>query len=129
MAEDPPSQEILKQLGERLDLLDHVLGTITARLHLIEQHLGIVRQQQPLHDPLAGESGKTHPSTSQVKTQESKIPEATQPKQSAPQAREQRALIVTLMGIYTKELYKIKAFWQKIVIDCHCQYAIIIPIS
>jgi uncharacterized membrane protein len=88
MAENPPSQEILKQLGERLDLLEHVLGTITARLHLIEQHLGMVRQQQTLHDPLAGESGKTHPSTSQVKTQESKIPEATQPKYSAPQARE-----------------------------------------
>ncbi len=45
MAEDKPSREILKQLVERLDLLERVMGTNTARLHLIEQHLGIVRQQ------------------------------------------------------------------------------------
>jgi uncharacterized membrane protein len=87
MAEDLPSREILKQLLERLDLMERVLGTTTARLHLIERHLGIVHQP-PFHEPLAGESGQTHPSTSQVKTQELKIAEATQPTPSAPQARQ-----------------------------------------
>src|SRR5258706_5441737 len=88
MAEDLPSREILKQLLERLDLLERVMGTNTARLHFIERHLGVVRQQQPLHEPLTGQSGEEHPSTSQVKTQELKSSEAAQPTPAAPQARE-----------------------------------------
>src|SRR5260370_1147700 len=88
MAEDQPSREILKQLVERLDLLERVLGTTTARLHFIEQHLGIVRQQQPLHEPLTGESCEAHPPASQVKTQESKISKATRPTPPGRQAGE-----------------------------------------
>ena len=84
MAEDPPSREILQQLLERLDLLERVLGTNTARLHSIERRLGIVRPPQPLQETLAGESGETHPATSQVKTQDLKSSEATQPAPSAP---------------------------------------------
>ena len=78
MAEDLPATEILKELVERLDLLERVLGTNTARLHSIEQHLGIVRQQS-LHEPFAGERGEAHPSTSQLKTEDLKISGAPQP--------------------------------------------------
>ena len=56
MAEDLPSREILKQLVERIDLLERVLGMTTARLHAIEQHLGIIRQPQPLPESPAGQS-------------------------------------------------------------------------
>ena len=51
MADYLPSREILKQLLERIELLERVLGGTTARLHAIEQHLGIIRQQQPLPEP------------------------------------------------------------------------------
>jgi uncharacterized membrane protein len=88
MAEDLPSRELLKQIVERLDLLERVLGTTTARLHLIEQHLGLVRQQQALHESLAGETRETHPSPSQVKTPELKISQPTQPAPSAPHGRQ-----------------------------------------
>ena len=50
MAEDLSSREILKQLVERLDLLERVLGRNTARLRHIEQHLGIALPQQALHE-------------------------------------------------------------------------------
>ena len=50
MAEDLSSREILKQLVERLDLLERVLGRNTARLRNIEQHLGIALPQQTLHE-------------------------------------------------------------------------------
>ncbi len=66
MDDDQPSSELLKQLIERLDLLERVLGTNTARLHSIEKHLGIVRQ---LDEPLAGARGDAHPATSHVKTE------------------------------------------------------------
>ena len=72
-----PSQEILKILLERIELLERVLGENTRRLHSIEQHLGIVRQ--PLPEPLAGERGETHPATSQIKTEDLKASEPTQP--------------------------------------------------
>jgi uncharacterized membrane protein len=88
MAEDLPSREILKQLVERLELLERVLGTNTTRLHSIEQHLGIVSQRQPLREPLAGESGETHPATSQIKTEDLNASELAQPPPVAPQAPE-----------------------------------------
>jgi uncharacterized membrane protein len=88
MAEDLPSPEILKQLIERLELLERVLGANTARLHLIERQLGIVRQEQPLHEPRAGEPSETHPTTSQVETQDLKISAPTPPTPVAPEARE-----------------------------------------
>ncbi|MEP6610051.1 MAG: DUF2339 domain-containing protein, partial [Burkholderiaceae bacterium] len=43
MTDDQPSSELLKQLIERLDLLERVLGSNTARLHSIEKHLEILR--------------------------------------------------------------------------------------
>lgn len=79
MAEDLPSREILKQLVERLDLLERVLGTNTARLHIIEQHLGIDLKQQRLHESFPGQSGETDPATSQVTT-----PPATSQVEMAP---------------------------------------------
>ena len=88
MAEDPPSREILQQLLERLDLLERVLQGHTARLYLIERQLGIVRQQQPLSEPLSGQNGETAPATSQSKTQELKTSEVTQPTRVAPQPLE-----------------------------------------
>ena len=104
MAEDLPSREILKQLVERLDLLERVLGRNTARLHIIEQHLGIAVQQQQLHESFSGQSGETDtfqvttppatsqvetpPAPSQVETPDLNISEATQPGTVAPQVRE-----------------------------------------
>src|SRR5919199_5375720 len=41
MAEDLPSREILEQLVERLDHLERVLQANTARLHAVEQRLGV----------------------------------------------------------------------------------------
>jgi uncharacterized membrane protein len=72
-----PSQEILKLLVERIELMERVLAENTRRLHSIEQHLGIVRQ--PLPEPLVGERGETHPATSHIKTGDLKASEPTQP--------------------------------------------------
>jgi len=88
MAEDLPAREILRQLVERLELLERVLGTNTTRLHSIEQHLGIVSQRQPLPERVAGESGETHPATSQIKTEDLNASELVQPPPVAPQAPE-----------------------------------------
>src|SRR2546421_3677097 len=88
MAEDLPSREILKQLVERLDLLERVLGTNTARLHIIEQNLGVVLQQPPLHDPRPGERGETHPPTSQVEAPALNISEPSPPGPVGPQVSE-----------------------------------------
>jgi uncharacterized membrane protein len=68
MAEDLPAEEILKQLNERLELLERVLATNTARLHGIEKHLGIPDQQQRISEIFdaaksemrAAEKGDTH---------------------------------------------------------------------
>ncbi len=79
MAEDLPSREILKQLLDRIELLERVLGATTARLHAIEKHLGIVNQQQPLNKPLAHESHQTHPATPQIKTEDLNASSPTQP--------------------------------------------------
>jgi len=79
MAEDLPSREILKQLVERIDLLERVLGMTTARLHAIEQHLGIIRQPQPLPESLAGRSGEAHPVKPQIKTEALKASQPNQP--------------------------------------------------
>jgi hypothetical protein len=72
-----PSQEILKLLVERIELLERVLAANTQRLHSIEQHLGIVRPPPP--EPLAGERGETHPATSQIKTEDLKASKPPQP--------------------------------------------------
>ena len=74
-----PSQEILKLLVERIELLERVLAANTQRLHSIEQHLGIVRPPPP--EPLAGEP---HPATSQIKTEDLKASEPTQPSIQTP---------------------------------------------
>lgn len=79
MAEDLPAEEILKQIVERLDLLDRVLGGNTARLHFIELHLGMVLPPQPLPETSAGENREQNPATSHVKTQDLNIAEASQP--------------------------------------------------
>ena len=74
-----PSQEILKLLVERIELLERLLAANTRRLHSIEEHLGIVSQQPPLPEPLAGERGETPPATSQIKTEDSTASAPTQP--------------------------------------------------
>jgi uncharacterized membrane protein len=79
MAEDLPAEDFLKQIVERLDCLDRVLGSNTARLHHIEQHLGIVRPQPPLHQLFAGESGDSQTLTGQIKTPDLNVSEAAQP--------------------------------------------------
>ena len=71
-----PSQEILKLLVERIELLERLLGANTARLHSIEEHLGIVRPQP---EPLVAERGETHPATPRIKTEDLKASEPTRP--------------------------------------------------
>src|SRR5688500_20158669 len=90
MAEDQSSRDILKQVVERLDLLERVLGTNTARLHNIERHVGIVPQPQPWNEPFPQRNGETHPATSQAETPDLNILEATQPGPVAPQVPESR---------------------------------------
>jgi uncharacterized membrane protein len=68
MAEDLPSREILKQLVERLDLLERVLGRNTARLRNLEQHLGIAIPQQAPHESPPSESDEKHSATSGLET-------------------------------------------------------------
>jgi uncharacterized membrane protein len=84
MADDLPSQEILKQLVERLDLLERVLGINTARLHAIERQLGIVSKRP---EAFAGENAKTPPANTEIKTEE-KAPQPTQPAPVVPPAPE-----------------------------------------
>lgn len=60
MAEDLPVEQILKQLIERIDLLDRVLAINTARLHDIEKHLGIVPRPQRLIEHFADDHSETH---------------------------------------------------------------------
>ena len=68
MADDLSSREILKQLVERLDLLERVLGRNTARLRNIEQHLGIELPQQALHESSPRERDEKHSATSGLET-------------------------------------------------------------
>lgn len=79
MAEDLPAEQILKQLIERLDLLERVLGTNTARLHDIEKHLGIGHQQQRLAELFESEKGEPHAPADQVKSQDLIFSETPQP--------------------------------------------------
>jgi uncharacterized membrane protein len=79
MADYLPSREILNQLLDRIELLERVLGMTTARLHAIEQHLGIIRPPQPLPESPAGQSGEAHPAKPQVKTEDLKPSQPTQP--------------------------------------------------
>lgn len=67
MTDNQPSSELLKQLIERLDLLERVIGTNTARLHAIEKHLGIVRQPDTV---AAGQSSATDPAPHNVETRD-----------------------------------------------------------
>ena len=63
MAEDLPSREILEQLVERLDHLERVLQANTARLHAVEQRLGVepprpARPRPALRERYPGETEK-----------------------------------------------------------------------
>lgn len=79
MADYLPSREILKQLLDRIELLERLLGATTARLHAIEKHLGIVNQQQPLNKPLGRESQQTYSATPQITTEDLNASAPTQP--------------------------------------------------
>ncbi|MGH9870928.1 MAG: DUF2339 domain-containing protein [Pyrinomonadaceae bacterium] len=85
MSDDQPSSEILKQLVERLDVLERVLGLNTARLHSIEKHLEIVRQADEF--PTAASSA-ARPATSPVKTEDLNRSPANQPASAEPPVRE-----------------------------------------
>ena len=58
MAEDLPAEQILKQISERLDLLERVLATNTARLHDLEKHLGMKNQQELIAELFATEKSR-----------------------------------------------------------------------
>ncbi|HVQ38514.1 MAG TPA: hypothetical protein VMS31_13330, partial [Pyrinomonadaceae bacterium] len=79
MAEDLPAEEILKQLIERLDLLERVLATNTARLHGIEKQLGIEHRQRRLTEPFATGEGTPDAPASQSKTPVDERPGQTTP--------------------------------------------------
>ena len=87
MTDDQSSSELLKQLIARLDLLERVLGTNTARLHSIEKHLGIVRQ---VDETLTRARSDAHPATPQVKTEDSSSSEAPLLTTVMPQALKSR---------------------------------------
>jgi uncharacterized membrane protein len=76
MTDDQSSSELLKQLIERLELLERVLGTNTARLHAIEKHLEIRR---PPDENLASTNVEVHSATVYVKTEDLNRNELDQP--------------------------------------------------
>lgn len=97
MAEDRPSREILKEIVERLDVLERVLKTNTARLHNIEHQVGISSEPQSSIEPAREQRSETHrgranaephPSPSQVEAPDLLIPEASQPGSAEEQAGE-----------------------------------------
>ena len=97
MAEDLPSREILKEIVERLDVLERVLKTNTARLHNLEQQAGIEAQPQSWTEPAA--RIETHQTTSkveplaaafQVEASDLNISEANQPGPPANESPEQK---------------------------------------
>ncbi|HEV7744264.1 MAG TPA: DUF2339 domain-containing protein [Pyrinomonadaceae bacterium] len=73
MTDDQSSSELLKQLIERLDLLERVMGMNTARLHSIEKHLEIPRK---IEKPPVVASEQP---AAQLKTENLDSPEANQP--------------------------------------------------
>lgn len=83
MAEDLPAEELLKQLNERLELLERVLATNTARLHGIEKHLGIPDQPQRIAEIFGAAksetrapAGQTKPPAVKLQDLESSIPQS-----------------------------------------------------
>ena len=94
MAEDLPSREILKEIVERLDVLERVLKTNTARLHNLEQQVGIAPQPQSRPEPSPRDSReatpKAEPQPSALRPIAPKpdISEATPPPPAAPPPNE-----------------------------------------
>jgi uncharacterized membrane protein len=89
MAEDLPSRQTLEQLVERLDHLESLLQAHTARLHAIEQRLGIepplpTRQRQTPHEIIAG--GRVEARAPQAEAQAPTRVEAQAPPQAEPPA-------------------------------------------
>ncbi|HEV7681569.1 MAG TPA: DUF2339 domain-containing protein [Pyrinomonadaceae bacterium] len=82
MTDDQPSSELLKQLIERLDLLERVMGMNTARLHSVEKHLEIA----PKIDQPPAVAGK--PADAKLKTENLNRSEANQPTAVEPPVRE-----------------------------------------
>jgi uncharacterized membrane protein len=82
MTDDQPSSDLLKQLIERLDLLERVMGMNTARLHSIEKHLEIARQTEK---PPAVAHERADP---KLKAENLNQPAANQPAAAEPQVRE-----------------------------------------
>src|SRR6185295_14566213 len=86
MTDDQQSSELLRQLIERLDLLERVMGMNTARLHSIEKQLGIARRQTDEIRSVA--SGETDRAAATPKTENLKGPEASSPASAEPPVRE-----------------------------------------
>ena len=86
MAEELPTEQLLKQLIERLELLERVLGTNTARLHRIEKQLGLVsaeaHQPTPVMTPPDGSSEQRWP---QPQPPDQAFPQAQPPGQTGAQ--------------------------------------------
>jgi uncharacterized membrane protein len=80
MTDDQPSSELLKQLIERLDLLERVLRTNTARLHSIEKHLEIAPKLDEILSAASGEAPTaTSPVSKDVDRSEANQPPAVRP--------------------------------------------------
>jgi uncharacterized membrane protein len=75
MTDDQPSSELLKQLIERLDLLERVLVANTVRLHTLEKQLGIA----PKPGDVGSATRETLSTTSAIKTEGVDRFEANQP--------------------------------------------------
>jgi uncharacterized membrane protein len=117
MSEDLPSRETLAQLVERLDHLEQVLQANTARLHSVEQRLGLEftqqapRERRTAYEPLRDErDGATHASAPQqgraTEQDETRAPrEATTEARDAQSSREQQARAHAASGARTESAY------------------------
>lgn len=86
MAEEQTSRELLERLVERLDHLERILQSNTARLHAVERRLGLEaprlevepRQRRPLYESLADERDRAQTTTPAPPVSQPSAPPVTQ---------------------------------------------------
>src|SRR4051812_35294324 len=79
MAEDTPSRELLENIVERLDHLERILQTQTARIYAVEQRLGF----EPRPRPLGIEQAERDESATQQRTPQDDAGAATRTRRDA----------------------------------------------
>lgn len=74
MAEETPSRELLENLVERIDHLERILQTQTARLYAVEQRLGFEPRTRPLGIDAAGRAEPAPPPRDERQSQDDARP-------------------------------------------------------